>query len=431
MIEKKNFTRSSCVVARVSVTILSLGDWYVARYMYESMFRKCSSSLLARVCRDVFGTSRASCIQNRYARFDFDTIAGNCVGGGGTIGSMSRKRLVHAYDTIISVENLLSAWKEFKNGKRNKEDVAVFERNLMDNLFQLHRELADGRYRHSSYEAFKVNDPKPRDIHKATVRDRLMHHAFYQQLYWFFDHKFIYDSYSCRKYKGTHRAMDQFRNYFRKVSKNDTQTCWVLKCDIKKFFANIDHVVLKDILAKSIDDERTLKLLYGIIESFSTKERKDVGLPLGNLTSQLLVNIYMNEFDQFMKHKIKAVHYIRYADDFVFLSHDKQWLESILPQVASFLKEKLKLSLHPDKVFIKTLASGVDFLGWVHFPTHRVLRTVTKRRMCKRIAETQGKKEVVQSYIGLLGHGNTYRLTKHVLETTTHYRYAVDTTIDN
>lgn len=325
---------------------------------------------------------------------------------------MSRKRLIHAYDTIISIENLLSAWKEFKNGKRNKKDVALFERNLMDNLFQLHRELADGRYAHSPYEAFKINDPKPRDIHKASVRDRLMHHALYQQLYWFFDHKFIYGSYSCRKYKGTHRAINQFRNYFRKVSKNETRTCWVLKCDIKKFFANIDHVILKDILAKDIDDERTLKLLYGIIDSFSTKGKTGVGLPLGNLTSQLLVNIYMNEFDQLLKHQLKVKYYIRYADDFVFLSKDRQELEALLPLVSRFLTENLKLSLHPDKVFTKTLASGVDFLGWVHFPDHRVIRTVTKRRMYKRIAEMEGKEETVQSYLGLLRYGNTRKIVQ-------------------
>lgn len=317
---------------------------------------------------------------------------------------------MHGYDNIISVENLLEAWKEFKNGKRNKEDVSLFDRNLMDNIFQLHRELSDGRYAHSSYKAFKINDPKPRDIHKASVRDRLMHHAIYRQLYWFFDRKFIYDSYSCRAYKGTHKSMDQFRNYFRKVSKNNTRTCWVLKCDIKKFFANIDHSILKGILAKDIGDEKILNLLGGVIDSFSTAGKPGVGLPLGNLTSQLLVNIYMNEFDQFVKHKIKQKFYIRYADDFVFLYEDNRYLENLIPQISEFLGAELKLSLHPNKVFIKTFASGVDFLGWVHFPHHRVLRTATKRRMLANSAIYAGDEAVVNSYKGLLLHGNGYKL---------------------
>ena len=146
--------------------------------------------------------------------------------------------------------------------------------------------------------------------------------------------------------------MDQFRDYFRKVSKNNTRTCWVLKCDIRKFFANIDHSILKGILAKDIGDEKILNLLGGVIDSFSTVGKPSVGLPLGNLTSQLLVNIYMNEFDQFVKHKIKQKFYIRYADDFVFLHEDKRYLENLIPQISEFLGAELKLSLHPNKVFI-------------------------------------------------------------------------------
>lgn len=163
-----------------------------------------------------------------------------------------------------------------------------------------------------------------------------------------------------------------------------------------------------------ITDTDTIDLLETIIDSFHTEGKSCVGLPLGNLTSQLLVNIYMNEFDQFVKHKLKVRYYIRYTDDFVFLSEDRQELEKLLPLVSRFLQEKLKLSLHPDKVFIKTLASGVDFLGWVHFPYHRVLRTVTKRRMMKRIKEINGAPETMQSYRGLLKHGNTYLIQRRI-----------------
>ena len=141
-----------------------------------------------------------------------------------------------------------------------------------------------------------------------------------------------------------------------------------------------------------------------MIGSFSSTV-PGVGLPLGNLTSQLFVNVYMNEFDQFMKHNLKAKHYLRYADDFVILASNREWLEIILPEIRNFLFNRLELTFHPNKVSIKTLASGIDVLGWIHFPDHRVLRTVTKRRALKRIGENP-KPESIASYVGMLKHGN-------------------------
>ncbi len=273
----------------------------------------------------------------------------------------------------------------------------------------LQTELALGLYRHGPYTHFRISDPKPRDIHKAQVRDRLVHHAIYRILYPLFNTTFIPDSYSCRIGKGTHRALDTFRKYVARASKNDTKTLWVLKCDIRKFFASIDHQVLLAIIRRHIRDERTVFLLENIIESFhSTALEK--GLPLGNLTSQLLVNVYMNEFDQFTKHHLKAKHYIRYADDFVILSTDRDWLTQLLPRIEMFLASRLKLALHPDKVSITTFASGIDFLGWVHFPDHRVLRTSTKRRMLKALDASPGD-ATFASYRGLLSHGNTHKLS--------------------
>ncbi len=333
--------------------------------------------------------------------------------GGGETGCSIHARFNHTYQHIISLENLLLAWQEFVSGKKMRKDVAVFSRNLMSNIISLHQELEHKTYKHSSYHAFNISDPKPRNIHKASVRDRLLHHALYRQLYPFFDRTFIADSYSCRLGKGTHKAVQRFHAFSYKVSKNHTRTAWVLKCDIRKFFASIDQETLLGIIGGYIPDPDIVAVLSEIIKSFHSTEIGR-GLPLGNLTSQLLVNIYMNEFDQWAKHTLKAKYYIRYADDFVFLSHNKQCLETILPEVSRFLNENLKLSLHPDKVFIRTLASGVDFLGWVHFPDHRVIRTVTKRRMFKRIAEMEGKEETVQSYIGLLGHGNTKKIIARV-----------------
>lgn len=322
--------------------------------------------------------------------------------------------MIHDYKHIISIENLYLAWQEFVRGKKHKKDVAEFALNLADNIYQLHFDLENKTYIHGLYQAFKISDPKPRDIHKAIVRDRLLHHAIYRILYHHFNQKFVFDSYSCRLNKGTHKAIKRFEKFARQVSLNNTRTCWILKGDIKKFFASIDHQILITILKKHEPDPDIVWLLERVIESFHAT-RQNVGLPLGNLTSQLLVNIYLNEFDQFIKHKLKIKHYIRYADDFVIMSEDKNYLEDLLPKINCFLGNDLKLHLHPDKVYIKTLASGVDFLGWVNFPGHRVLRTTTKRRMFKRIKETKGKEEVVQSYLGMLKWGNGHKLREGLI----------------
>jgi len=339
-------------------------------------------------------------------------------GGGGR----QRRLLSHTYEDIISVENLLEAWKEFLRGKKKKQDVQEFQANLMHNVLSLHHDLVGLTYCHGGYKHFKISDPKPRDIHKASVRDRLLHHAIYRILYPYFDRTFVSDSYSCRVGKGTHKAMNQFQRFAYQVSKNHTRTCWVLKCDIRKFFASIDHRILFSVLEQRIADPDILWLLREVVSSFQTKTRtSDVrvlarGLPLGNLTSQLLVNIYMNEFDQCVKHKLKIKYYVRYADDFVFLSHNNKELEQALRYIVVKLDE-LKLELHPEKVSIKTFASGVDFLGWVHFPDHRVLRTATKCRILRRMAGLEEECPTVQSYLGMLSHGNTEKLRQKVRNT--------------
>lgn len=324
-----------------------------------------------------------------------------------------KNKLLIDYSEVISVENLLSAWTEFVRGKRNKQDVQEFSLNLMDNIIHISEELANKTYTHGGYFAFKVNDPKPRSIHKASVADRLIHHAIYRKLYPFFDKTFISDSFSCRLNKGTHKALERFKTFHLKASKNNTKTCFVLKCDIRKFFANINHQILIDILKSYIPDTDIIWLLENIIRSFSVTE--GTGLPLGNLTSQLFVNIYMNQFDQFMKHRLKAKYYIRYSDDFVILSEDKAELEDMLLNIKDFLLKTLKLELHPNKVSIETVASGVDFLGWVHFPDHRVLRTATRNRMLRNPKLKNKNKATINSYLGLLQHGNTEKLKKGVL----------------
>lgn len=320
----------------------------------------------------------------------------------------------HTFEELISTENLLAAWQEFFVGKSQKDDVQEFSLNLLDNILSLQTDLASGHYCHGGYESFFVTDPKRRHIHKASVRDRLLHHVVYRSLYPFFDRTFIADSFSCRNNKGTHKAINRFRSFGFKVSKNHTRTCWVLKGDIKKFFASIDHQVLKTILSEYIPDNKIILLLSNIINSYETEIGTAVGLPLGNLTSQLFANVYLNKLDQFVKHKLKTKYYIRYADDFVILSEDKSSLQQLIKPLADFLNLELKLVLHPDKIFIRTIGQGIDFLGWLLFPNHRTIRTVTKNRMFRQIEENPSLLSL-QSYLGLLSYGNTYKVRQRLL----------------
>ncbi|MEK7167815.1 MAG: reverse transcriptase domain-containing protein [Patescibacteria group bacterium] len=323
-----------------------------------------------------------------------------------------KEKFLIGYEDIISMDNLLSAWREFVVGKRSKPDVMDFSLDLMDNILQLHSELGNKTYRHGGYESFYITDPKLRHIHKASVRDRLIHHAVYRRLCPLFEKIFIPDSYSCRLGKGTHKAVVRLESFIRKSGRNNTIVCWTLKCDIKKFFASVDHGILLKILSRYIDNGDILNLLAGIIGSFENKPGK--GLPLGNLTSQLFANVYMNGFDWFAKHRLKAKYYIRYTDDFIILSDNRSLLVGNLESINGFLRDELKLSLHAEKVSIKTASSGLDFLGWVNFTRHRVLRKKTKQRMIGRIMDNP-RPETLASYLGLLKHGNAFKLKQELL----------------
>lgn len=328
---------------------------------------------------------------------------------------VTMKRIIgHKYEEIKSLENLLAAWEEFIKNKKKRADVRDFAQMLFPNVLLLHQELNNFSYRHASYEEFHINDPKPRIIHKATVRDRLLHHAVYRVLYPLFDQTFIFDSFSCRKMKGTHKAFKRLIFLSRKESKNYSNYCWVLKCDIKKFFHSIDHKVLIRILSQRIQDEQLLDLLKEIIESFEYSPGK--GMPLGNLTSQLFANVYLDPLDKFIKHKLKAKHYIRYADDFLLFSQNPSELLGYLIEINRFLKAKIKLSLHPDKIILQKLHRGIDFVGYVALPHYSLPRQTTVKRIFKtlsrKISEEPGTVNTsLQSYLGYLKHVNAHKLS--------------------
>lgn len=341
------------------------------------------------------------------------------------------------FDDLISIENLFQAWDEFVKGKRKKRDVLEFSRKLEDNLFKLHHRLKNKTYRHGGYEDFYVQDPKRRHIHKASVEDRIVHHLLYKYLYNIFDKTFIHDSYSCRLNKGTHKGVKRLEYFARKVSRNYTRPCWTLKLDIKKFFSSVDHKILIGLLKRKIKDKDILDLLVRVLTSFNTNDEdrsfavaqndnssfqplglthgKVRGIPLGNLTSQIFANIYLNELDQFVKQKLRIKYYLRYADDFIILSDNKEDISLYIDISYKFLSEELKLELHPKKIVIRNLRWGIDFLGYIVLPHYILPRTKTKKRIFKKLKdeiEKENFNQSLQSYLGYLSHAESYKLTK-------------------
>ena len=310
----------------------------------------------------------------------------------------------HLFQRIISPVNLFAAWREFRRGKKNRWDVQDFEFNLEDNIFELRRILTAKIYHPDPYVSFYIHDPKRRHIHKASVRDRVLHQAVFRVLYPIFDRRFIYDSYSSRVGKGVHAAVRRLEQFLIKTSANYRRPAYALKCDVHKFFDSIDHEILFALVRRMVPDSETLQLIERIIRSFERSPGK--GLPLGNVTSQLFANIYLHELDFFVKHHLCEKFYIRYTDDFVIVG-DRSDFVGVLQSLRTFLYDRLRLKLHPGKILIRSYSCGVDFLGYVLRPYHRVLRTKTKRRIFRKVNPTN-----LPSYLGVLSHANAYRISE-------------------
>lgn len=262
------------------------------------------------------------------------------------------------------------------------------------------------------YNEFYVYDPKKRYIHAAHVKDRVVHQALYRVLNDIFDKSFVHDSFSCRIGKGTHAGVNRLEFFLRKATKNYSQKAFILKCDVSKFFDSINHVILRSLLKEEIQDIETLNLIDIILYSFEKSKGK--GLPLGNVTSQLFGNIYMHQFDFYVKYVLREKYYIRYCDDFVILGPNKQHLLNLINIFELFLKTELDINLHPRKREVRKVSQGIDFLGYVLMPHYRVLRTSTKRRILRFIrrglTETQKR-----SYLGVLSHCKSFNSQKALL----------------
>ena len=257
----------------------------------------------------------------------------------------------------ISLADVWRSFVAFRTGKKPSRAIVEFEYDLLDNIIKLDAELKAGTYKHGPYAHMIVNDNKRRDIAVASVCDRVVHRLLYDYLVTIWDKTFNYDAWSCRQNKGLHGAIDRAQRFMRQYKDG-----WLWRGDITKLFDSVDKHTMKRLLRRRVNDPTALWLLDEIIDSYSSFERYK-GIPIGNLTSQILANIYLNEFDRFIKHSIKPSAYLRYGDDWLCFMSDKVQLENARVRSENFLRGELGLNINPKANFIKPVRAGVSYLG--------------------------------------------------------------------
>lgn len=330
--------------------------------------------------------------------------------------------IVCSFELICSFENILDAAYQCRKGKTKANATLVFFNNLEENIVQIQNELIWGMYQMSPYHHFYVFEPKRRLISAPHFKDRVVHRAIYNVIEPLFDKRYIYDSYACRKGKGTHKGADRAQLFIREVERKHGKA-FALKADISRYFSSIDHHILKSIINAKIKCDRTKAILFYIIDN-SPCDALGVGIPLGNLTSQLFANVYLNELDRFAKHTLKAGHYIRYMDDFVIIHHDKAQLHAWRRDIELFLHQNLRLKTNSKtQVFPISTQNGraLDFLGYRIYSTHRLLRKCSVKRIKTKLKKyrhlyERGEMEMgeisqsIQSWLGHASHASTENL---------------------
>jgi retron-type reverse transcriptase len=332
------------------------------------------------------------------------------------------------YPKIYSMRNLILAWQKARKSKTKKDYVIEFEKNLRDNLKALHYELKYFYYKPKSLITFILRDPKTRKISKSNFKDRVVHHALVRVIEPIFDRTFIYDSCANRKGRGNLFALKRFERFRRKVTKNHASSGYCLKADIKHYFQEVNHKILLNIIKRRIKDEGVIWLIKRILNNNVSDNPSGKGMPLGNLTSQFFANVYLNELDYFVKHLLKAKHYIRYVDDFVILHNSKEQLENLKERISQFLEEKLKLELHPDKSRIILLSRGIDFVGFRNFYYYKLLRKKNIKNIERKMGKfNRGKisgskmAEILQGWNAYAKWANAFKLRKKVEQKYTNF----------
>ncbi|WP_265427859.1 RNA-directed DNA polymerase [Chryseobacterium sp. YIM B08800] len=314
------------------------------------------------------------------------------------------KRIGDLYQKIISIENLNIADRKAQKGKSKQYGILRHNKNPDHNIWELHKILIDKTYKTSDYDVFKVYEPKERDVFRLPYfPDRITHHAIMNILEPIFLKVFTSDSYSCIKGKGIHSASFAVR----KALKNVEETKYCLKLDIRKFYPSIDHDILKLLLKRKFKDKDLLWLLDEIIDSAP-------GLPIGNYLSQYFANFYLTYFDHWIKEVLRVKFYFRYADDIVILHSDKSRLHQILNLIKLYLEQNLKLEVKDNWQIFPVEKRGIDFVGYVHFHTHVLLRKSIKKRFAQMLKRNP-KRESIASYKGWSKHCNSKNLIKKLL----------------
>ena len=346
-------------------------------------------------------------------------------------------KIKNLFPKIYDFENLFGAYKDGIKQKRDRPDVMAYTEKLEENLINLQNEFIWLTYKVGRYRMFFVYEPKKRLIMALDFKDRVAQHAIYRQLNPLLDKQFIFDSYACRKDKGTHKAVQRLQYWFRQTERQPEQY-YYLKLDISKYFYRIDHEILMDILREKIADKDLLFILEGIVNCEDTHFGlplgadigevpfddllAEVGLPIGNLTSQMFANLYLDQLDQFCKHKLRLRYYIRYMDDVIILHHSKKHLERVKNEIADFLAKRLHLQLN-NKTCIRPTYMGAEFVGFRVWSTHVKLRKKTAKKMVKRLQyvftayrmgemDKESMERTVASYRGILQHFNSHGMAQ-------------------
>ena len=365
--------------------------------------------------------------------------------------------------------DLYYAFQCAKKHKGKKEYVKVFEKNLHENLAELRDEIYERRYKPQPSVCFIIKDPKKREVFAAHFRDRVVHHLYYNYTYELFDKTFIEDSYSCRKGKGTHYGIKRLEKHIRQESENYTKETYALKMDIKGYFIHIDRLLLLSIVNNTLDKMRYRKIIspkktsyedildFDLIKYLSkeiillnpiekcivkSKKRewktlpkskslffsnKDCGLPIGNLTSQLFSNVYLNLLDQYVKRELMCKHYGRYVDDFYIVSNDKKFLKSVIGRIKDFMLHTLHLEIQDKKTHIININQGVEFLGAFIKPYRTYISNKTLRRMKKHLYNFQKHGidrnifHMTNSYLGIFSHYKSNLIKKEMMDKTTKF----------
>jgi RNA-directed DNA polymerase len=345
------------------------------------------------------------------------------------------KRLGDVWSGVVAFDNLWMAWRKARKGKRSRAPVQLFVLDLEKHLLRLQAELVAGTYRPGTYRQFNIYERKPRIISAAPFRDRVVHHAVMNVLEAPLDRRFIFDSYACRVGKGTHAAVDRYQQWARRWP-------YVLKLDVRRYFPSIDHNLLKEELRRYLKDCRVLELLDTIIDCSPPSGEQDLvylsgddlltpldrrtGIPIGNLTSQFFANLYLNRFDHWVKGRLGVNGYLRYVDDLVLLSHDKEQLAEWRLAIMDYLERESRLRLHPDKGQIMPVAAGINLLGYQVWPWRRRLANQNGYRFRRRLSrllehyhagriERERLEGSIQAWIGHAAHADTRGLRRELL----------------